>query len=151
MATVEELAFNGEFDHLKEIATAKGWHLEKQGANSFVITLPASDGSSYSLLFECDDFLQLPPAIHWYDPKSRETDIPSVTPQGQNYFHGSGTICAPWNRLAYKSVNPKGPHADWALNTWKSNPKTGETKTLSAMILRIFTELNSSNYKKRSG
>lgn len=149
--TVEELEFQKQFSDLSEIAEQRRWNLERLSVNSFAISLPAKDKTVFSLLFECENYLTQPPAIHWWDKETGEKNLPRSTPIGSAYFHGSGVICAPWNRLAYKEVNPNGPHSDWQLSNWKSNPQTGQTLSISAMVLRILTELNSNNYRGRMG
>jgi hypothetical protein len=112
--------------------------------------VPAHDGSRLFLKAECDGLQQKPPAWHWYNPETSALDAPADTPKGSGgYFHSSGHICAPWNRLAYKSVDPAGPHGDWELSNWMANPKTGACTTLSAMALRIAIELGSSRYTGR--
>ena len=53
--------------------------------------------------------------------------------------------------LAYRQADPKGPHGDWELSTWMTNPKTGGCITLAAMALRLATELQSPRYQGRMG
>lgn len=82
-----------------------------------------------------------PPAWHWYNADTKQIDQLRDTPKEVGFFHGSGVICAPWNRLAYKSVDSRGPHDDWQIGDWRSNPQTGGCKTLGAMAQRIALEL----------
>ena len=150
MPTAAELLFAEQFDHLNQIAAGKGWELKRTDRPGFVLGLPARDGSRYFLKAECEGFLGVPPAWHWYNPETGTLDAPADTPRGSGgYFHGSGRICAPWNRLAYKSVDPAGPHGDWELSNWTGNPQTGACTTLSAMVLRIAVELGSTRYTGR--
>ena len=65
-----------------------------------------------------------------------------------NYFHKSGRICAPWNRLA---STEGGPHPKWKWANWRQQPETKGTVSLAAMILRIHHELRSDTYKGRRG
>jgi hypothetical protein len=66
-------------------------------------------------LAHLDDYKALPPAWHVVVPgtdrDAGKEDFPA--PAGTSIFHGNMLVCAPWNRLAYKSVNPQGPHDDW--------------------------------------
>lgn len=149
MATPAELALAEQLTNLRTTATARDWPFHLVGDVQFTIVLPARDGSTFRLLVECDHFLDQPPAFHWYNADTGARDQPADTPTGGQFFHNSGRICAPWNRLAYKQYDPKGPHGDWSLADWMTNPKTGSTKTLCAMALRIYTELQKPTYKGR--
>ena len=147
MATVGELVFEEQFAHLRENALSHGWPLER----AFILGMKARDGSLYWVLVDCTEYPALPAAWHWYNPTTRLLDQPADTPKGGTYFHSSGRICAPWNRLAYKNIDPSGPHEDWDLVNWITNPKTGSCTTLSAMALRIHVELNAAHYVGRMG
>lgn len=147
MATASELAFAEQLGHLREIATSREWPLEP----AFICGVKARDDHQYWLLVDCTAYPALPPAWHWYNPTTRSLDQPADTPKGSGFLHPSGVICAPWNRLAYKKINPNGPHDDWDSANWMMNPKTGGCTTLSAMALRINVELNSERYQGRMG
>lgn len=152
MPTATELAFTEQFSHLCEIATSRAWDLRKDGCTGFLLALPARDGSRFWLKVECDGFPCSPPAWQWYNPENSALNQKPDTPLGSGgYFHGSGRICAPWNRQAYQQVDPKGPHGDWQLSNWITNPKTGGCTTLSAMALRLAIELSSMRYQGRAG
>ena len=151
MTTVAELSLDEDISPLEEIAARKGWKLERRDAVEFVLGLPAHDDSWFWLLCRCDRYPAIPPAWHWYDPEIQEVDRPEDTPTGGGFFHGSGVICAPWNRLAYKSEDPRGPHGDWTIGNWRGEPKTGACRTLAAMALRIGKELRSSTFGGRRG
>lgn len=149
--TVAELSVGEELGPLREIADHRGWKLEPHGSTGFVLGLPARDGSWFWLLCRCDDYPGFPPAWHWYNPETGAVDQPQDTPRGKGFLHGSGVICAPWNRLAYKAEDPRGPHSDWTIGAWRTNPKTGGCKTLAAMALRISVELQAPTLSGRSG
>ena len=149
VVTVTDLALDEQIRHVAEIAEQRGWPFERLGEVRFSICLPARDGTDYCVLVECDRFLDQPPAFHWFNTGTTQRDQPADTPTGGGYFHSSGRICAPWNRLAYAQVDPKGPHSDWQLANWQTNASTGGTTTLAAMILRIYTELFGPNYRGR--
>lgn len=151
MATVAELSLEEEFEPLKQIVAHEGWKLERLDGISLTLGLPARDGSWFWLRCRCDGYPASPPAWHWYNPETTAIDQANDTPTGGGFFHGSGVICAPWNRLAYKSENPQGPHGDWSIGNWRANPKTGGCKTLAAMALRIGVELKSPNFSGRRG
>ncbi len=149
MATAAELTITEQLEHLRQIATDRGWPLDVLTGVKFIIGLPAKDNSWYWLLVDCEDITNQPPAWHWYNSETKAIDQAADMPKGGSYFHSCGRICAPWNRLAYKQCDPQGPHGDWQLANWMTNPKTGSTITLSAMVLRIFYELNAQHYQGR--
>jgi hypothetical protein len=151
MPTVAELSLDEEFAPLEENAALKGWKLGRRGACEFVLGILARDDSWFWLLCRCDRYPAMPPAWHWLNPETMEYDRPQDTPKGGGFFHGNGVICAPWNRLAYKSEDPRGPHNDWTIGNWRAEPKTGACTTLSAMALRVATELRASTYEGRLG
>lgn len=147
--TVAELTVDEELEPLVAIARHRGWIVERRDTTSFVLTLPARDGSRFSLLCLCMGYPGVPPVWHRYNAGSKAIDQPSDTPTGGAFFHGAGVICAPWNRLAYRSEDARGPHSDWTIGAWRSNDKTGACRTLAAMALRIATELKASTYSGR--
>lgn len=148
MATAGELVFEEQFGHLWEIAVSQQWPLER--GQAFILGIKARDGQQYWLLADCTDYPILPPAWHWYNPTTKMLDQPADTPKGSDFLHSSGRICAPWNRLAYKKIDSNGPHDDWELANWMTNPNTGKCTTLSAMALRIHVEINSDRYQGRT-
>lgn len=149
MPTVSELVFEQQMQDLREVAASRGWNLSEVNRTRFTITLPAKDGTQMTLLVECDRYPEIPPAFHWYNVDTGALDQAADTPQRGGYFHPSGRICAPWNRLAYKQCDTKGPHGNWELAGWIANRDTGGTTTLAAMVIRIATELRGPNFKGR--
>ena len=141
MATVAELAVAEEYPALEENAVLLGWKLERLTPTSFTLTMPATDGSFFSVLCLAERYSAEPPAWHWYNTGTKKLDEPQDTPKEVGFFHQKGVICAPWNRLAYQTVDPRGPHNDWQIGAWRNNPQTGGCKTLSAMAQRIALEL----------
>lgn len=152
MTTATELVFAEQFEHLRQIAESRGWSLARTDDPGLVLGLIARDGLPFSLKAICDRFQAMPPAWHWHDPETGELDLPAHTPKGSGgFFHSSGVICAPWNRLAYKTIDSRGPHENWELGNWMSNSDTGRCTTLSAMALRMAVELSSTRYSGRVG
>lgn len=152
MAGVTELVFAEQFSHLREVAEHRGWSLSQTDGPGFQLVLPARDGSQVSLHVLCDSYPGSPAAWRWCNPKTGVQGQPADIPQGDGgYFHSSGRICAPWNRAAYHQVDSQGPHQDWELSTWLTNPHTGSCTTLAAMALRLAVELKSPRYKGRMG
>lgn len=136
---------------VRQIAASRGWALEEIEGCKFIVGMKARDGTQFWQFVDCEGYETIPPAFNWYNPESKAINQPSETPTGGQYFHGSGRICAPWNRLAYKECDAQGPHGDWHLSNWMSNPKTGQTRTIAAMLLRIYRELQSPEFKGRMG
>ena len=151
MATVTELVFAEQLRHLRDLATNRCWTLSLADGPRFFLLLPARDGTRFALAVDCEAYPGIPPAWRWCNPDTHVLDQPSDIPKGSSYFHSSGRICAPWNRRAYRQVDPQGPHSDWTLQNWQANAQTGGCNTLAAMALRIYVELSSSRYTGRSG
>jgi hypothetical protein len=149
--TVARLSVDEELQPLIEIANRRGWTIARIDATTFVLGLPARDGSSFSLFCRCIGYPGVPPAWHWYNQETGALDQARDTPTGGGFFHSAGVICAPWNRLAYSSEDARGPHSDWTIGAWRTNGKTGACKTLPAMALRIAFELNAPTFSGRRG
>jgi hypothetical protein len=153
MATAMELLYEEQLLHLREIALSREWEFLELEEKKFILgRLKARDGSLFWLFVDCEGYQTTPAAFNWYNPETKTLNSPVDTPTGGSFFHSSGRICAPWNRLAYKECDPKGPHGDdWQLSNWITNPRTGGTITLAAMVLRIYRELQSPDFKGRMG
>jgi hypothetical protein len=151
VTTATRLLVEEECEALAKNALLLGWTFTLVGPETFVLELPAKDGSRFFLRCNCDRYGAIPPAWHWYNPETARCDQPHDTPIGGGFFHGNGVICAPWNRLAYTAIDSRGPHNDWGLANWRSNSNTGRCQTLSAMALRISTELMANTFGGRKG
>ena len=148
MATVEDLAIEREIAVVEENARLHGWAFDRVGPRCFRVSLTSKSEDTFQLEVECDQFPDIPPAIHWRNQNSGALDELADSPNPYNYFHDSGRICAPWNRLA---STEGGPHLEWKRANWRQQPETKATVSLAAMILRIHHELRSDNYKGRRG
>lgn len=149
MPTAADIILEEEGTHLHEISSSRGWVLQKLDSTKYIVRLPAKDGTWFHLLIDCEGYKEQPPAFNWYNPATGQMNQQPDTPRGSGYFNDSGVICASWNRLTYKQCDPRGPHGDWQLASWITNPYTGQTTTLSAMVLRISVELMSQRYQGR--
>jgi hypothetical protein len=145
MPTAAELIVNAELDDLKEVAAVAGWSVTSLNSLGFVVGIKAADGSHFWVACEADGYKATPPAWRWCNANGEERDKPHLVPRAGKsaFFHDNGVICAPWNRLAYRSADARGPHADWTIGNWQDNGNTGECKTLTAMVMRIEIELKS--------
>jgi hypothetical protein len=141
VSTPVALLVKVELDALKENAGLMGWSVEQIDDLIFVLGLPARDGVTCHVRVSCDGYPGTPPAWHWFNPATGRIDDRRDTPRGGNFLHSNGVICAPWNRLAYTTVDSRGPHSDWQIGAWQNNSYTRACRTLSAMALRIAYEL----------
>ena len=146
MPTVSDAIVAKQIEDVISNSHLNGWEFEIVGDCRFRVSLTAKGGDSYQVEVDYKGFPGLPPAFHWRDKETGELDQLASSPKQYNYFHESGRICAPWNRLA---SGEGGPHQEWVLADWQSNKYTKGTTTLSAMILRIQAELMSDNYLGR--
>lgn len=142
VATVAELTVAEELIPLRENAVNLGWNLKELDGLRFLLAMPAKDKSLFYLLVDCDNYKVQPPAWHWSDPSGTYTNRAVDQPKGSGFLHPSGVICAPWNRLAYNTIDSRGPHKDWPIGDWLQNSATAGCTTLAHMALRIFVELN---------
>ena len=148
MTTVGDSIVAKQIEQVMENSHLYGWEFEVVGDYQFRITLTANDGDWYQIEVNYEGFPGQPPAFHWRDKATGELDRPDASPNQYDFFirhNDVPVICAPWNRLA----SEVGPHSEWSLAGWQSNERTGETKTLSAMLLRIAVELKSEKYQGR--
>jgi hypothetical protein len=147
--TVAELSVAEELVAIREIAASRGWSFQEVDVLHFRLGFQARDQSRFHLLVDCTGYPVHPPAWHWCDPAYSQTARPADCPGGSGFLHPCGVICAPWNRLAYRSIDPRGPHTDWTIGDWQQNPHTAGCTTLAHMTLRIYVELHSSRFNCR--
>ena len=95
---------------------------------------------------ECDGFPVQPAAFHWRNQETGQLDEPADSPAPYGFFHSTGRICAPWNRLA---STEGGPHREWVQANWMQQAETKGTVTLAAMVTRLHYELRSQRYGGR--
>ena len=146
MVTVEDLAVEPQILAVEQNAQLHGWQFERLAPRRFLVTLSAGNGDLYLIEVECEGFPLQPAAFHWRNRQTGCLDDLADAPKPYGYFHGTGRICAPWNRLASA---PGGPHTDWEQANWKEQPETKATVTLAAMVLRVYRELRSKHYDGR--
>ena len=146
VTAVDDLIVEPQIEDVAQIARCHGWLFERVGERCFRLSSSARDGDVYQLEVDCDGFPVQPPAFHWRNPSTGNLDLPADAPRPFGFFHSSGRICAPWNRLASM---PGGPHTEWVRSRWREQAETGGTTTLAAMVLRIHRELRSNQYRGR--
>lgn len=151
----------------EEIAGASRWaghfglvHGWDEGALIFTVRLEGqpdqSDGREpYLLTGLFDDYRVIPPAWRFLDPRTgMDVGLPAFPAAGPfpggSVLHPSGVICAPWNRLAFKTTeNPSGVHEDWgALSAWESAaPTHTQARTIPEMLGRLRLEVATSRQR----
>lgn len=145
-AAVNDLIVESHIAAVEENGQSHGWPFERVGRRCFRVCLTARTGDVYELEVDCEGFPSLPASFHWRNRQTGKLDDLADSPRPFNFFHGSGRICAPWNRLA---STEGGPHLEWAQTSWQHNELTKGTRTLAAMVLRIHHELRSPQYQGR--
>lgn len=143
---VDDLIVDSQIADVEEIGAIHGWQFERVGPRCFRVCLAARTGDLYQLEVECEGYPTLPASFRWRNPETGLLDQMADSPRPYNYFHPSGRICAPWNRLA---STEGGPHREWEQKGWQHNEWTQGTVTLAAMLLRIHYELCGSQYEGR--
>ena len=146
MGTVEDLAVEREIEAVIENAELHGWPFERVGSRRFRLTLAAHNSDRYHIEVECEGYPVWPAAFHWRNLETGQLDEPADSPAPYGFFHGTGRICAPWNRLA---STDGGPHRKWVQANWMQQPETKGTVTLAAMVMRLHHELRSKQYVGR--
>lgn len=148
--------------HLKvEIEAALRWarhhaleHAWDEGSLTLRVRLEgqASDTGhreAYLVTGTFDDYPVLPPTWRFLDPRTGEDVGKSGFPAagafpGGSVLHPSGIICAPWNRLAFKTAeNPTGVHDNWGdLAGWeKLEPTYTQARTIPDVLARLRSEV----------
>ena len=103
----------------------------------------------YLLTGRFDDYRVIPPAWKFADPRTGNDIGLSAFPAagtfpGGSVLHPNGIICAPWNRLAFKtSENPNGVHDNWGdLSGWEGlEPTYTQARTIPEMLARLRLEV----------
>ncbi len=143
MVTVEDLNVERQIATVVEVAQLHDWPFERVGPRCFRVSFCARNGDVYQVEVECGKFPLQPAAFNWRNRETGKLDDLADSPRPYDYFHSTGRICAPWNRLASTSG---GPHPQWVQSSWQVQPETKSTVKLAAMVLRIHCELRSERY-----
>lgn len=146
MVAVDDLIVESQIAAVEANCQAQGIEFERVDDRRFRVLLLARNGDRYQLEVECKGFSVEPAAFHWRNPDTGTLDDLADTPAPFNFFHDSGRICAPWNRLASMTG---GPHTEWERSAWQHDSHTQGTTTLAAMVLLIKRELQSASYLGR--
>jgi len=146
VATVED-----ELDGIKSYASRHGWDVSW---NPEILRLTfegihPNDGMKVRIVANVDGYRALPPSWTFENPAESQPKQPffpkAGTPKGGqgSIFHGSNTMCAPFNRLAYKQHG--GPHGNWGGPECWLNVKGHIRETnLAGMFASIIVHLKAS-------
>lgn len=113
IATIDD-----ELPTIKAYANRHGWKSNWDSDNLRIVFdgQHPKDNMQLRIIANIEEYRALPPVWTFEDPLEIYKG-PSFFPMAgavagkSSIFHGSNTICAPFNRLAYKEY--KGPHGDW--------------------------------------
>lgn len=139
-----------ELPPLIRYAAARGWSVEWR-PDDFLLVLSGSHPKTKTpLRLEADlqDYRAVPPAWRAFvgagDGSFRSCKIKGggLAKGRSSIFHNACTICAPFNRSAFKELG--GPHADWGRTTGWLDARDGTMATatsLDAMFRVIYVHL----------
>lgn len=148
-----------ELGAIQHIADQYRWGITvAENAPLFRVRMHAHNKDPYLIDIGCDDYRERPPFFEFLDPDSGEPGTARAYPasKGDSFFHSNRCICAPFNRKAYSSVHPLGPHGDWVLGDWArsraNNYDWSNASTLGDMLMMIQARLMRSDlYGGRMG
>lgn len=144
---VSRAALGAELPAAEALAARAGWRVEWD-PDALVLTLQLMHpklNCHLRLTANCTDYRAVPPAWRFVDPATGD-DSKSAWPLGgpvdgvASIFHGQPVLCAPFNRLAYKTLG--GPHGDWVspeawLSVSASNMVRATTLGEMLQIIRV--------------
>lgn len=83
------------------------------------VTMYSHNDDLFIIEAQCENYKEVPPFFEFIDPKTGARGTKAAYPKGNDsFFHDAPCVCAPFNRKAYKTVDPLGPHSDWNLGDW---------------------------------
>jgi hypothetical protein len=138
-----------ELGRVEAVARTFGWEITLDASGLlFMVALTAHTGDRFALEVECRNYREVPPLLEFLDPETGERGVPRAYPKSNDsLFHTSGPcICAPFNRKAYKSLFPTGPHSNWDVGNWTTSRANGfdwsNVSTLGDMLGLIQARLS---------
>ena len=130
IAAVEE-----ELPGIRAYSARHGWHVtwDPRRLHLILVGQHPQNNTPVQVRADVDGYRAMPPAWTFSDPtKKRSADAffprSGSLPNGRSsIFHSSRRICAPFNRLAYKSQG--GPHSNWGgPEMWLEVGRAGEVR-----------------------
>jgi hypothetical protein len=112
------------------------------------VTMYSHTGDLFIIEARCDNYKEVPPFFELIDPVTGARGAKAAYPKGHDsFFHEAPCLCAPFNRKAYKTIDPLGPHEDWTIGDWMRGGTAWENYTfLAGMFGLIQTRLSRSEY-----
>lgn len=121
-----------------------GWEistLNGETASFSVKMISPIDKEIFIVSIKGDNYREWPLFIDFVDPTSGLEGLKKAYPSSaDSFFHQHALICHPCSRKAYKDL--KGPHGDWKLIDWESNPKIGALKDIPAILQAIYERIS---------
>ena len=144
---------------MQELGALHKWEITADYARLTVgATLRAHNSDLFVIEILCDNYKEMPPLFEFIEPESGVRGTKRAYPKTMDsLFHESGPcICAPFNRKAYKAVEPSAPHGDWQFSDWMTSTASGvrwsNYSTLADMLGLIQTRLSRPDlYRGRLG
>lgn len=148
-----------ELPLVQELGTLHKWEVTADYDRLIVgATLRAHNNDLFVIEILCDNYKEIPPFFEFIEPESGVRGTKRAYPKTMDsLFHESGPcICAPFNRKAYKAVEPSAPHGDWQFSDWMTSTANGvrwsNYSTLADMLGLIQTRLSRPDlYRGRLG
>lgn len=110
-----------ELEQARALAETYAWAIAVDGSGVVVTAnLRAYTGELFVVELECTNYREQPPLVEFLEPDTGARGTRRAYPRStDSLFHESGPcVCAPFNRKAYKTLYPTGPHGDWPLGDW---------------------------------
>jgi hypothetical protein len=158
-ADVSKQYIREELVLVQELAALHKWEITADYDQLLVgATLHAHNGDLFLLEIRCDNYKEMPPLFEFIEPGTGARGTTRAYPKTtDSLFHDSGPcICAPFNRKAYKALEPNAPHGDWQFSDWMTstagNVRWSNYSTLADMLGLIQTRLGRPDfYRGRMG
>ena len=145
-----------ELEACSDYAKKCGWLISDidESNLSFNVEMTSPiDGEVYILNVAFSDYPELPLILDFIDPTTNVLGSRKAFPNSDDtFFHKRNPpfICSPCSRKAYRDFDGvKGPHGDWKMIGWSTNPKTGGLVDIPNILRTIYTRI--SNEKKYKG
>lgn len=158
-ADISKAHLQQELPLVQELAALHRWEVTTDYDRLIVgVRMRAYNGDVFVSEIRCDSYKEMPPFFEFIDPDTGERGTKRAYPKTtDSLFHESGPcICAPFNRKAYKSVEPSAPHGDWQFANWMTLVASGvqwsDYSTLADMLGLIQTRIGRPDlYRGRMG
>lgn len=109
-----------ELEEVRALGRTHKWGIIPDFAHLTVtVTMYSHTGDLFIIEARCDNYKEVPPFFEFIDPITGDRGRKAAYPKGNDtFFHDAPCICAPFNRKAYKTIDPLGPHGDWNIGDW---------------------------------